>query len=73
MDTRKKKPTAGTVGEDDTARVAPLSTHSVPHPTTRVNRQIPPANDLKRPSCPARRKTRRLHLLPQATPYRGRR
>jgi hypothetical protein len=73
MDTRKKKPTAGAVGEDDTARVAPLSTHSVPHPTTRVNRQIPPANDLKRHGCPARREPRRLHLPAQTAPYRGRR
>jgi hypothetical protein len=71
MDTRRKKPTVGAVGEDDTARVAPLSTHSVPHPTTRVNRQIPPVNDLKRPGCPACRKAHRLHLPAQATPYRG--
>ena len=73
MDTRKKKPTAGAVGEDDTARVAPLSTNSVPYPTTRVNHQIPPANDLKRLVCPARRETRQLHLPAQAAPHRGRR
>ena len=71
MNNRKKKPTAGTVGEDDTARVAPLSTHSVPHPTTRVNRQIPPANDLKRPGCPARREPHQLHLPAQAALHRG--
>jgi hypothetical protein len=73
MDTRRKKPTVGAVGEDDTARVAPLSMHSVPHPTIRVNRQILPANDLKRTGCPARRKARRLHLPTQAAPHRGRR
>jgi hypothetical protein len=73
MDTRRKKPTVGAVGKDDTARMAPLSTHSVPHPTIRVNSQIVPANDSKQPGCLACRKARRLHLPAQAAPYRGRR